>query len=135
MMRADRRTVLKAAISGSALCVVGAASAQSSASARFLYDDRFATARAFARMARREGLAVTGFAGDLTRLWRDGLRWDRDGAGPLIGVTTPRAMLCLDQLSADHGWRIRSVRKIDSGDDALVRWVLAPGRQPAGKSA
>lgn len=134
-MRVDRRTVLAAAIGSSALWVAGAASARSGAPARFLYDDRFAAARALARSARRHGLVVTGFSGDLTRLWRDGLRLDQGNAGAIIGVTTPRAMLCLQQLSADHGWRIGSVRNVDSGGEALVRWVLAPRRGSDGRSA
>jgi hypothetical protein len=138
-MRIDRRTVLKVAMSASALGVAGTAAsvagAGSRASGRILYDDRFAAARAFACSARREGLAVTGFSGDLTRLWRDRLRLDFDGAGSVIGVTTPRAMLCLQQLSADHGWRIGSVRQVASDEAALVRWVLAPRRGTEGRLA
>ena len=119
-------------VSGATASVAGAGSR---ASVRILYDDRFAAARAFARWARREGLAVTSFSGDLTRLWRDRLGLNSDGGDPIIGVTTPRAMLCLQQLSADHGWRIGSMHQVAAEEAALVRWVLAPRRGPEGRLA
>lgn len=94
--------------------------------ARFIFDDRFAQARALARAVRRQGMAAIGFSGDLTRLWREQLR---TCAGPIMGVTTPRAMFCLEQLSADHGWRIRE-RDLRAADGTLVAWELAPRHRP-----
>lgn len=138
-MRTDRRTVLKMATAASAACaagVAGAAGAWGPAPPRVLYDDRFEAGRAFARVARREGLETFGFSGDLTRLWRYRLRGDwATPAGPVIGLTTPRAMLCLQQLAMEQGWRVMVDRNARVGDPALLRWTLVWRRGVAARAA
>ena len=132
-MQVDRRTILKSATSVSLLSLPGIAAAMLPGPTRFVYDDRFPAARALARMAQQEGIAATWFSGDLTRLWREELRGDCQASGGAIaGVTTPRALFCLEQLSVDHGWRI-STRDASFADGALVRWTLAPRRPWEGR--
>ena len=87
-----------------------------------LVDTRFAASLDFGAAAARDGARIARFAGDLTALWRDDLqhRW-RATHGAMTGVTTDRALLCLEQLAGDHRWRVGTRRELDGG---LVHWTL-----------
>jgi hypothetical protein len=74
-----------------------------------VFDTRFAIARAFGVRAASNGVPTTAIAGDVTALWRQELMplWsmgDSTDRGSIAGMTTPRTLLCLEQLAHDS-WR------------------------------
>jgi hypothetical protein len=74
---------------------------------RLIFDSRFPASRLLGAESARHGLAVTAFNGDITALWFHelGPRWAADRA-PVAGITTPQALLCLEQLSRDAWMRV-----------------------------
>jgi hypothetical protein len=111
-----RRAFLKAAVTVSALPIVGSAApnaVETSASARPLslykaiFDERFAAGRSFGARARQIGVATHGIRADITDVWFNDLylRW-RKGAAAVAGLTAPAALFCLERLAWDHGMRV-----------------------------
>jgi hypothetical protein len=73
----------------------------------FVFDRRFAAARAAARAIGAGDVRATGIDGDLTRLWYDSLdlRWKR-APMTLAGMTTRAGLFVLETLAADRGMRV-----------------------------
>jgi hypothetical protein len=84
-------------------------------------------ARRFGAQAGQGVWLTRGIHGDVTPLWNELLeiRWQRHSTA-IHGMTTPRSFQCIEQLVADHFWRVTS-RVPGQG---LVRWALAPARTP-----
>jgi hypothetical protein len=134
----DRRQVLKWAAAASA-AATGALSLRASAAASressqpvelFLFDRRFADARAAAARRAAVGTEAVGFDGDLTHVWyhRLDLAW-REAPMTLAGVTTAGGLFVLETLAADRGMRV--VERTALGADAaigepLFAWTIAP---------
>ncbi|HSV45539.1 MAG TPA: hypothetical protein VLJ58_07085 [Ramlibacter sp.] len=76
-----------------------------------IVDRHFAGSVALAASARRAGVTVHSIAGDLTSVWYEHLAvmWPRARANTLEGLTTPRALFCLELLAGDH--RLHVVRR------------------------
>lgn len=96
------------------------------------YDRRFAPAREFGRAMRRTGVPVHALDGDITALWVDQLDplWRRERAS-IAGLTTERALFCLEQMAAGHQMRVLQrhtvMHRSDDGTaEALVSWVIGP---------
>jgi hypothetical protein len=89
-----------------------------------IFDQRFAAARAFASAMAWRGHKVFGYEGDITAVWLREIepRWTRR-AGALAGVSTPRALFCLEQLAAQH-W-LRVVTRNTQQGGSLISWVIA----------
>ena len=85
---------------------------------KYLYDGRYAAARAFGLAgARADSIAGTiAINGDVTALWVRDLRgqW-LAGGGAIAGMTTARTLFCLEQLARDHWMRV-----VIRADHALV---------------
>ena len=110
-----------------------------------VYDTRFAASRAYGVAARRRGAATTPIAGDVTALWYHDLhpRWSR-GTGAIAGMTTSATLFCLEQLAADHRfrvlyrssepphpvsrWRSRTAEGRYGEQPALLTWLIASPR-------
>ena len=134
----NRRQVLKWAAAASA-AATGALSLRASAAASresprpielFVFDRRFADARAAAARSAANGVAAAGFAGDLTQLWYDrlDLHWRR-APMTLAGVTTAGGLFVLETLAADRGMRVieRTELPADAaGGELLYSWIIAP---------
>ena len=96
---------------------------------KVLFDDRFSAARAFGSSAQRNGMRTAIIRGDITALWRHDLKahWDSGGAA-IAGMTTPRSLLCLEQLAHDT-WR-RVLGRVDYPtvpavtEPRLVSWII-----------
>jgi hypothetical protein len=90
-----------------------------------LVDTRFAESRRYGDRAALKGQTVRRYHGDLTSLWQDVLlpHWQKQ-ATVVQGLTTERGLLCLEQLAADHHWRVVSRQRAGAG---LVRWSMTPG--------
>jgi len=94
-----------------------------------VFDARFDASRAFAAGARRRGWPVHAIEGDVTALWLDELRprW-ATGDATVVGMTTERSLLCLEQLAWDQWMRVVTRRAPRGGlAHSLVAWVIAPG--------
>jgi hypothetical protein len=102
----------------------------------FVYDLRFAEARALAEQASQRGIAPAPTTGDLMTLWYDylDLRWKR-APMTLAGLTTHKGLFVLETLAADHGmhvvWRAdltqaEAAPHAGISDTALVAWRIAP---------
>lgn len=70
-------------------------------------DSRFAGSLAFGRHCERLGVRHEVTDGDVSRLWYETLqpKW-REAPAVLVGMTTARTLLCLEQLARDHGMRV-----------------------------
>jgi hypothetical protein len=134
----NRRQVLKWAAAASAAATgvlsVRASAATSPESSRpielFVFDRRFADARAAAARRAANGVEAAGFAGDLTQLWYDrlDLRWQR-APMTLAGVTTAGGLFVLATLAADRGMRVieRAELPADAASgEPLYSWTIAP---------
>lgn len=102
---------------------------ESSGPFKVVFDARFDAARAFATGAERRGWPVHAIEGDVTALWLYELqpRWAA-GDGTVVGLTTERSLLCLEQLAWDQWMRVVTRRASRGGlADSLVSWVIAPG--------
>jgi hypothetical protein len=135
----SRRTVLQGAVAATSLPIIaGVAWAPRSAEPatialdhpslyKVLFDQRFAPARAFGNDARYRGMAVQGFAGDITDVWFHDLypRW-KQGRAAVAGLTTNGVLFCLEHLARDARMRLvhRSEHKYP-GHETLYSWVLA----------
>jgi len=86
-----------------------AASAPSIRLYKFVYDRRYAAGRAFGLAAERAGstAGIVGIGGDVTALWSRDLKplWAAGGAA-IAGMTTARALFCLEQLAKDQWMRV-----------------------------
>ena len=134
----NRRQVLKGVAAASA-AATGVLSLRASAAAfressppveLFVFDRRFADARAAAARRAASGVEAAGFSGDLTQLWYDrlDLRWRR-APMTLAGVTTAGGLFVLETLAADRGMRVieRTELPADSAaGEPLVSWTIAP---------
>jgi len=97
---------------------------------KFIYDDRYPAARAFGA-ASEHAYSTAGTAairGDVTALWARDLRcqW-LAGGGAIAGMTTARALFCLEQVAKDHWMRvlIRAEHAISEGHEIAHR-LTAP---------
>ncbi len=134
----NRRQVLKWAAAASA-AATGALSLRASAAASressppielFVFDRRFADARAAAARSAANGVETAGFDGDLTELWYDrlDLRW-RAAPMKLAGLTTSSGLFVLETLAVDRGMRV--IERIElsaqtAGGEPLYSWTIAP---------
>jgi hypothetical protein len=96
---------------------------------KVIFDDRFSGARAFGSSAVRNGLRTAVIRGDITALWLRDLKAHWESGGPAIaGMTTPRTLLCLEQLAHDT-WR-RVLSRVEcpaapaGSDPQLVAWII-----------
>ena len=135
----NRRQVLKWAAAASAaatgvLSSLRASAAASRESSRpielFVFDRRFADARAAAARRAASGVEAAGFEGDLTQLWFDrlDLRWRR-APMTLAGVTTAGGLFVLETLAADRGMRVIERAELSpdaSRSEPLYSWTIAP---------
>jgi len=134
----NRRQVLKWAATASA-AATGVLSLRASAAASressqpvelFVFDRRFADARAAAARRAASGVEAAAFDGDLTQLWYDrlDLHWRREPM-TLAGVTTGSGLFVLETLAADRGMRV--IERVELPADAaraepLYSWTIAP---------
>jgi hypothetical protein len=96
---------------------------------KVIFDEQFSAARAFGSAAARNGMRTAVIRGDITALWLDDLKahWEADGAA-VAGMTTPRTLLCLEQLAHDT-WR-RVLRRVEypaapaRSEVQLVSWII-----------
>lgn len=96
---------------------------------KVIFDDRFSVARAFGSSAGRKGLCTAAICGDITALWLDDLKahWQSGGAA-IAGMTTPRTLLCLEQLAHDT-WR-RVLERVAypavraRSEPQLLSWII-----------
>ncbi|HXA76126.1 MAG TPA: hypothetical protein VNV41_03250 [Candidatus Acidoferrales bacterium] len=74
---------------------------------KVIFDERFASSRAFADEVKRLGGSVYGIKGDITDLWFTDLdaRWKREPVG-IAGLTEHGPLFCLERLAWDHGMRV-----------------------------
>ncbi len=97
---------------------------------KFVYDHRYASARAFGVAAEHAGSSagMAAIAGDITALWSRDLkaRWCA-GDGAIAGMTTARTLFCLEQLAKDHRLRVavRAEHSIAKGQKIAHR-LTAP---------
>jgi hypothetical protein len=96
---------------------------------KVIFDDRFSAARMFGASAERNGLRTAVMRGDITALWLNDLKghWQSGGAA-IAGMTTPRALLCLEQLAHDT-WRrvfgrVAYPAAPAGSDPQLVSWII-----------
>lgn len=70
-------------------------------------DSRFGSSVAFGRQFERIGIRHEMTDGDITRLWYECLApmWSKEPI-MLVGMTTPRTLLCLEQLAGDYAMRV-----------------------------
>jgi len=134
----NRRQVLKWAAAASA-AATGALSFRASAAASresslpielFVFDRRFADARAAAARSAANGVETAAFDGDLTNLWYDqlDLRWRRAPMA-LAGVTTESGLFVLETLAVDRGMRVVERTQLSAqtpGGESLYSWTIAP---------
>ena len=134
----NRRQVLKWAAAASA-AATGALSFKASVAASressrpielFVFDRRFADARAAAERRAANGVATAGFDGDLTHLWYDrlDLQWRRSPM-TLAGVTTASGLFVLETLAVDRGMRVVERTELSAqtpGGESLYAWTIAP---------
>jgi hypothetical protein len=96
---------------------------------KVIFDDRFSAARAFGSSAVRNGLRTAVIRGDITGLWLGDLKahWESGGAA-IAGMTTPRTLLCFEQLAHDTWRRVLSrveYPAIPAGSHPqLVSWII-----------
>ncbi|HZF30268.1 MAG TPA: hypothetical protein VE907_14215 [Gammaproteobacteria bacterium] len=133
-----RRQVLKWAATASA-AAAGALQVRASAAASresippvelFVFDRRFADARAAAARAAAHGVETAAFDGDLTNLWYDqlDLRW-RAAPMTLAGITTESGLFVLETLAVDRGMRVIERTQLSAqspGGESLYSWTIAP---------
>jgi hypothetical protein len=74
---------------------------------KVIFDERFASSRAFAGEVKRLGASVYGIKGDITDLWFNDLdaRWKKEPIG-IAGLTEHGPLFCLERLAWDHGMRV-----------------------------
>jgi hypothetical protein len=132
----NRRQVLKWAATASA-AATGVLSLRASAAGSrdssqpvelFVFDRRFADARAAAARRAASGVEAVAFDGDLTPLWyhRLDLAW-RSAPMTLAGVTTAGGLFVLETLAADRGMRVTQRAALPSAaDEPLYSWTIAP---------
>ncbi len=74
---------------------------------KVIFDERFASSRAFAGEVKRLGASVYGIKGDITDLWFNDLdaRWKKEPVG-IAGLTEHGPLFCLERLAWDHGMRV-----------------------------
>ncbi len=115
---ASRREFLQIGVAALALPIsarAGLASAKSGRTNQFaptplykvIFDQRFASSRAFAGELKRLGAPIYGITGDITDLWFHDLdaRWKREPIG-IAGLTEHGPLFCLERLAWDHGMRV-----------------------------
>jgi hypothetical protein len=130
--------VLKWAAAASAAATAGVSLHASAARSReisrpielFVFDRRFADARAAAERRAANGVETAGFDGDLTNLWYDclDLSW-RAAPMALAGVTTSSALFVLETLANDRGMRVAERTELSAqtpGGEPLFSWTIAP---------
>ena len=74
---------------------------------KVIFDERFASSRAFAGEVRTLGAPIHGIKGDITDLWFHDLdaRWKKEPIG-IAGLTEHGPLFCLERLAWDHGMRV-----------------------------
>jgi hypothetical protein len=85
---------------------------------RLIFDGRFPASRLLGAEAARRGLPAALFNGDVTALWFHDLgpHWAASRV-PVAGITTPEALLCLEQMARDAWMRV-TIRAEHAGSDA-----------------
>lgn len=123
-------TVSLGSLSASAAARTMASASASLALYKVIFDIRFAASCAFGAAAARTGVNTAAINGDVTALWLQDLgpHWAA-GGGAVAGMTTPRTLLCLEQLAHDT-WR-RVLSRSESGamrssahEARLVSWLI-----------
>jgi hypothetical protein len=105
-----------AAASGPAGAVFGA-----------VFDSGVPQSLAFAERTRSMGLRSFGFAGDMSSVWFDQLLPAlRAKPAPLIGLTTPGALFCFEQLAWEAGMRVGLRIDHREGRDGVEHLASAP---------
>jgi hypothetical protein len=105
-----------AAASGPAGAVFGA-----------VFDSGVPQSLAFAERTRSMGLRSFGFAGDMSSVWFDQLLPAlRAKPAPLIGLTTPGALFCFEQLAWNAGMRVGLRIDHRAGRDGIEHLASAP---------
>lgn len=106
-----------------------------------VFDRRFAASRAFGAAALSMNQRVHAIDGDVTALWTEHLDplW-RGGSGAVAGMTTPTSFVCLEQVAAQHWFRVigQVEHRTDEGEVVRHRikaepdWLerLCAGLQP-----
>ncbi len=127
---ASRRTFLKAALGVSAMGAIGSIVSGYTRAVpyyKFVFDQRFDDACAFAAAAAERGIPTAAIRGDVTRLFFHDLdlRW-KQGPVSLAGYTTRASLFCLDLLARDRGMRVRHCAAKPGVSADLVFWIIAP---------
>jgi len=88
-------------------------------------DSHSAAAAKLVDMSRHIGTPLRTIDGDVTSLWFNtlALSWPRGELRTLEGLTSPRALFCLELLAGDH--RLRVVRR-ETVAPGLVHWRIEP---------
>jgi hypothetical protein len=76
---------------------------------KFIFDERYAAARAFGAAGEHacSSAGAAAIHGDVTALWSNELRREwLAGGGAIAGMTTARTLFCLEQLAKDHWMRV-----------------------------
>lgn len=121
----DRRGLLKGAVAGAALVGMPATlHAMSSSTSLFIYDGRFADARATAAAWEAKGVkTLDGQANDLGHAWRGEIADHLRAGGRIEGMTMWVDSFICETFGRDHGMKIARER-LNSGQQ-LHQWVLA----------
>ena len=97
-----------------------------------VFDRRFAASRAFGTAALSLNQRVYAIDGDVTALWTEHLDplW-RGGRGAVAGMTTPASFACLEQLAAQHWFRVigQVEHRTDEGEVVSHRIKAEPDWQ------
>jgi hypothetical protein len=97
-----------------------------------LFDRRFGPSQLFGRAVSRLTRNVHGLDGDVTPVWTEHLDslWRR-GNGTVAGMTTVASFICLQQLAAQHWFRvIARIEHIPSQQETVTHHISAePGWQ------
>lgn len=93
-----------------------------------IYNERYADARAFARVHADRGIAVLPMAGDAGVLWYSKVRAQvRAGKLRIAGVGTHTDHFILHTLGRDSGMKVRSSTRLKGSHEGpgLVSWTMA----------
>ena len=95
-----------------------------------VFDRRFGPSQLFGRTASRLTRHVHGIEGDVTAVWMEHLDplWRR-GDGTVAGMTTVPSFICLQQLAAQHWFRVTArVEHVPSPEETVIHDISAEPR-------
>jgi hypothetical protein len=89
------------------------------------------------REAGRDGVPVVNLDGDVSAAWHNAIRPHiQANRTPIAGYTQEDALFCLQQLAADHRWRLQRCVDVTQGQDTpavclstrsnSISWLLVP---------